>query len=66
MHLFLSNNTETYDFCNKELFFCKNEKIIKVNNIEKNALAILFSNTNLILYNFSFSYQIKENILINN
>lgn len=66
MHLFLLNNTEIYDFCNKELFFCKNEKIIKVNNIEKNALAILFSNTNLILYNFSFSYQIKENILINN
>ena len=65
IHLFLLINSEIYDFCNKELIFEENEKIIKIKKIETNTLGILFSNTNLILYDFSFSYKIKDEIKIN-
>ena len=68
IHLFyLVNSEEKYlnDFCSSDLIFKENEKVLKIILLEKNTLAILFSNTNLILYEFSFTFKSTRNLLLN-
>ena len=64
IHLFFLEENFLNDFCSNELIFESNEKIIKVLLLEKNTLAILFSNKNLILYELSCTFHTMRNLLI--
>ena len=64
IHLFFLEENFLNDFCSNELIFESNEKIIKILLLEKNTLAILFSNKNLILYELSYTFQKIRNLMI--
>ena len=62
IHLFFLEENFLNDFCSNELIFESNEKIIKILLLEKNTLAILFSNKNLILYELSCTFHTMRNL----